>query len=622
MGRPRLILCNGIPQSEATQSDDERAVLELNAHGDESNVNIKITDFARAFAQSLAPRLLDLLEIASYVYATDCAVNRGNGFSKNGTLEAWGRDFKFIIPVEDAVFWQRSDVNQLLRRILGLLADDKCVFEFYPFRRETPIQGYLEFPDHTEQPFKGAERVIMFSGGLDSLAGAVETAANGSDLILVSHRPSPNLSRRQTKLYEALQNQVDKRVLHVPIWINKAGGLDAESTQRTRSFLYATLGAVVAEAFNAGGVRFFENGVVSLNLPVADEVLRARASRTTHPLVLNYFTKLVQLVTEREVTVDNPFLFKSKSEVVQVISKNGASDLIALTSSCAHQGRTASGTQYHCGSCSQCIDRRIAIASLGLEKYDPEHDYASDVFCGARREGYEQSMAVDYVAHANELNSINREEMTFRFNREISQAVRGTEQPSQDAERFIELHKRHAKTVMGVLENQIGGHSSELLSGSLPPSCMLVQIAGQKHLTKYWRRLADTIIHHLQRGLPTACQSEKPKNEPRLQEICDGILQAQRETLQREFPFMKWSASSTKPDWSADAFGLWVELKYVREKSDIRQITEDIAADITKYGDNERYTVFIIYDPKHLITDEEGFSKHILRHDMMVSFIR
>lgn len=56
----------------------------------------------------------------------------------------------------------------------------------------------------------------------------------------------------------------------------------------------------------------------------------------------------------------------------------------------------------------------------------------------------------------------------------------------------------------------------------------------------------------------------------------------------REFPFLRWGSTATKPDWSAEEFCLWVELKYVREKSDIPPITEAIAADITNYGDNER----------------------------------
>ena len=598
MVRPRFVLCNGVSRSEVELSKDEREVLELNAHGDEGNVNIRITDVTRQFSSSLTPRLLDLLEIASYVYAADCAVNRGNGFSNKGTSESWQRQLDFVVPVSDVTFWQKPEVTTLLRRILTFLSNDKYSFEFRPFNRSKPAQGYLEFEDIIEEPFNRVSRIIMFSGGLDSLAGAVSTAAEGESLVLVSHRPSPILSKRQKSLYDALRKHVKTRVMHVPVWINKRGGLDRESTQRTRSFLYAALGTVIAEVFKAEGVRFFENGVVSLNFPVADEILRARASRTTHPLVLKQFADFFTLVTERDFVVDNPFLYKTKAEVIQLIVDNCASELITQTSSCAHQGRTASGSQFHCGVCSQCIDRRIAITALGLEKHDPEYDYTVDVFNGPRRAGYEQSMAVDYAAHANELNSMSQEQMAARFNRELSQAVRGMSRPSQAAQEFTLLHERHAATVMGVLEAKAGQHISELFKGSLPASSMLVLVAGQKHLVKYWRRLADKIVEHLRLGLPKACQSEKPKTEPHLQEICDGILQAQSDDLQREFPFMKWSASATKPDWSAEEFGLWVELKYVRQKSDIRTITEDIAADITKYGDNVSHTLYVVYDPR------------------------
>ena len=115
----------------------------------------------------------------------------------------------------------------------------------------------------------------MFSGGLDSLAGAVETARKGERLVLVSHRPVTTLDSRQKRLFSELKTEFPDQLIHIPVWVNKSGGLNRESTQRTRSFLFAALGTVVAESINAGGVRFFENGIVSLNFPVADEVVRA-----------------------------------------------------------------------------------------------------------------------------------------------------------------------------------------------------------------------------------------------------------------------------------------------------------------------------------------------------------
>ena len=116
----------------------------------------------------------------------------------------------------------------------------------------------------------------MFSGGLDSLAGAIESSENGKSLVLVSHRPVTTLDSRQKKLYDQLRKTISTPTVRIPVWVNKDKKLGREHTQRTRSFLFAALGTAVAESVRAEGIRFFENGIVSINLPVADEVLRAR----------------------------------------------------------------------------------------------------------------------------------------------------------------------------------------------------------------------------------------------------------------------------------------------------------------------------------------------------------
>jgi 7-cyano-7-deazaguanine synthase in queuosine biosynthesis len=99
-------------------------------------------------------------------------------------------------------------------------------------------------------------------------------------------------------------------------------------------------------------VRFYENGIVSLNLPIADEALRARASRTTHPLALHLLSSLCAAVTERNFTVDNPYLFKTKAEVVASLAERQAAHLIAHTCSCSHL-MFQSRERRHCGRCSQ-----------------------------------------------------------------------------------------------------------------------------------------------------------------------------------------------------------------------------------------------------------------------------
>lgn len=619
---PRLLLCSGITASDLSFSPNGREIVELNAQGLSANVNIRVEDVAKIFLKHVSPRLVDLLEIGSYVYAADCGTRRGSQWSENDSVEPWTRDFHFVIPVRDPSFWQREEVIDLLVTTLNFLSNDRYKFDFINLTTERPVQEYLQFSKDEDWPFDEVDRVMMFSGGLDSLAGAVTSAHTGGKLVLVSHRSVGSLDKRQRTLFEQLKQTYPNPMLHIPVWINKDAGLGREHTQRTRSFLYSALGTVVAESLRAGGVRFFENGVVSLNLPVADEALRARASRTTHPFTMNLLERLYCLVCEREFVIDNPFLFETKADVVRIIADCQGEHLIQYTCSCAHS-MFQSKNQWHCGCCSQCIDRRIAVIAAGQSHNDPELDYVSDVFTGDRKEGYQQNIAVDYVRHAIELHRMDSTEMAAVFNLELARASRIFSDRREAFRKFVDLHKRYGDEVYNVLIQQVKNHANRVVAGDLPERSMLRLIAGSAHRISTWKRFADKVLKILQTGLPIACQSEKPTNEPKLQQICDGILSTHENDLLREFPFMRWSSSSTKPDWSSESFNLWIELKYVRATKDINVITEAIAADITKYGDNKRFVLFVVYDPYHLITKEDMFAEPIrTRETMDVAFIR
>lgn len=370
---PRLFLCSGARLTQEAPLADGRKVVPLDSIGPHPNVNIRLENVAKILNKHVSPRLVDLLEIASYVFTGDCATSRGQQWTDDHSTEPWDRDLSFVIPVRDVQFWQRIDVQDLLREILDFLSDDKYSFKFVPLEQDRNVRDYLDFGDFEDWPFYGVERILMFSGGLDSLAGAVQMARAGCNTVLVSHRSVTTLDSRQRRLFHELDQRYPGQMIHVPVWINKEKQLGRESTQRTRSFLYSALGTIVAESIKGHGVRFFENGIISINLPVADEVLRARASRTTHPKVLQLFTQFYTLVTNRDLQVDNPFLFSTKAEIMAGIATNEAGDLIQYTCSCAHP-MFKSKIQWHCGTCSQCIDRRFAILASGYSQYDSETD--------------------------------------------------------------------------------------------------------------------------------------------------------------------------------------------------------------------------------------------------------
>jgi hypothetical protein len=477
---PRLFVCSGAKIAPGDPVASGRKRIDLDSIGSDPNVHIRFENVAEIFQQHLSPRLKDFLEIAAYVYSADCSTQRGKKWTDGDSTEPWGRDFSFVIGVREPDFWSSNAISSLLTEVLNYLSNDRYSFTFVPLKHDRPEQEYFEFGDPKEWAFHQPDRVVMFSGGLDSLAGAVETARGGGKLVLVSHRPVTTLGSRQKKLFHELKKEFPNQLIHVPVWINKVEGLGREPTQRTRSFLFSALGTVVAEPIQAGGVRFFENGVVSLNLPVADEVIRARASRTTHPVALHLLQSLCSAITGRDFAVDNPYLFQTKTDVVISLSTNQADHLISHTCSCAHL-MFKSKSQLHCGRCSQCIDRRFAIVAAGLQAQDPEEDYESDVFVGRRKEGSEKSMAVDYVRHGIELSKLSEAEMAACFNAELSRAVRYKPRRSEAAEKLIAMHKRHGESVVEVLKEKIKEQAENLAKGTLDNSSLLMLVLNPRH---------------------------------------------------------------------------------------------------------------------------------------------
>ena len=132
-------------------------------------------------------------------------------------------------------------------------------------------------------------------------------------LVLVSHRSSDQVFSRQRDLAIALSDQFPGRVLHVPVEITMTKELhDAEFTQRTRSFLFFAIGCIVAEMMGCARIRFFENGIMSFNLPIAPQVVGSRATRSTHPQALRQMTEFARHMLGHEFEVANPFRLAHK----------------------------------------------------------------------------------------------------------------------------------------------------------------------------------------------------------------------------------------------------------------------------------------------------------------------
>ena len=435
------------------------------------NVFFKFEDVRAGLWSDVPDAFFDLLDLAAYVYCADQSIARGTTRDEHFGA-SWRRVLHFAVPVRLPDLWNRPEVREALMRALSFLSEDEYHFTFEPFRNPPQFDAYIKFANDR---FGGTvEEVALFSGGLDSLAGAVQRAVTERrQLLLVHHRSNPKTDPAVQGLVRELMLRAPwKPPIYMPVRLNKDQNLTSESTQRTRSFLFAALGATAAFVLGHDRVSFYENGVVGLNLPPSAQMVGARASRTTHPRVLRRLETLLSLVADRPFKIDNPFLWQTKAQLIRRVADAGCGDLIGLTLSCAY-ARSATSEQPHCGVCSQCIDRRFAVLAAGQAAHDPAAGYRVDLLTGARGAGRDQTMLAVYAQTAAEVAEMRPAEFFGRFG-ELSRVVGEVgESPEVAARKAFELYREHGREVNRVVEAGIAGHSADIRRRVLPPSCLL-----------------------------------------------------------------------------------------------------------------------------------------------------
>lgn len=460
----------------------------------QKNIKLPLTDISRPLVSNIPDILVDLLEISSYIYCADQAVTRGDDPRKLGAK--WRRSFHLHIPVRCPDVWSSPPMIELLSDTLSFLSDDEDYqFNFYRANRPTPSDQYFEFGPGGGSGFQ-AQSVILFSGGLDSLAGAVQEAVvDKRDVVLVSHRSSPKIANNLKFLVPELQKHCATPPLHIPVWVNKDKDLGREYTQRTRSFLYACLGAVVARIFGLWEIKFYENGVLSFNLPISAQVIGGRATRSTHPQVLNGFTKFFSTLFEKPFNVENPFIWRTKTDIIRSISDAGCGGLIKHTVSCTHTWERTK--QYsHCGRCSQCVDRRFAVLAAESQNDEPSEMYKIDLLTGEQKEGIDKTMVESYVRTAVEIDQMGDDGVEFfsHFG-EATRTIRHLREHGtvdEVATKIFDLHKRHANQARCVLVRALKDYANEITAGILPESCVVALAVSPKY--KQSHKVAEKIF--------------------------------------------------------------------------------------------------------------------------------
>lgn len=441
----------------------------LTLNGKDANIDLQIDDIRTRYRRDLPLALIDLIEIAAYVFAADNATPRGGPKRKNMGA-AWRRNFHLVIGVRQLETWSRADVRTALQDALNFISDDVWRLEFVINSNPAPNDEYLKFKPEIDNP-TAPRNIVLFSGGLDSLSGAVrELVEERQTVVLVSHRAAPIIMNRQDRLVEMLKSRFGNRVFHVPVRIQmKKNLMTREHSQRTRSFLFSSLAAIVAHLEETSNIRFYENGVMSINLPPAMHYVGSRASRTTHPNSLVLLQEAICRASGTRFEIDNPFIWLTKGEVLGELADKKAGKLIPLTISCTRT-RELDAMHSHCGKCAQCVHRRFAVISRHLESMDPAESYASEPLNGIQKDAFKNATSVDIIRTSLEMSHATDLEFLGSYGGHISllsSAFPGMTN-EEVARRSIGLFHRFGNEIYQVLSSTTGSEAQQpLVSGDV-----------------------------------------------------------------------------------------------------------------------------------------------------------
>lgn len=410
----------------------------------------------RAMANQ-SDRMTDLLEIAAYVYLADQAVGRG-GDTLYQMAASWRRRMQLRISVRDLDFWSDPRVQNLIENCVSYLSGDVVKFIFEKKTYQPAVNAFLALDAEDINNGFMPERVLLFSGGLDSLAGAADALLQDrKKVMLVSHRSAPLIQGVQTELASRLSALAGSgRLWHAGLSIDRRGMVAKEFTQRTRAFLFVALGASVARMFNLDRLDFCENGVVSVNLPLADHIVGTRATRTTHPAVMTKLNRLLSQAAGCDFQIRNPLFWDNKADVVRRIVRHGCADLIDTSFSCAEVRQSSMRGKTQCGCCTQCLDRRFGILAAGAGHHERDAQYEVELLRGPRMRSEDRVLAKAFVMAAHRYATQD----VRQFSATHSEVLRALPHlglpPAEALARIHDLHQRHGNNVVAVLKEAVG----------------------------------------------------------------------------------------------------------------------------------------------------------------------
>lgn len=368
-------------------------LAETTVRSADGNISAKLDLATGSLLRQLAhdrSNAIDFLLVSSLVYLIDKLVGR------HGAQDCWTRHLVVEFPVYNPDQW--NTISDQLQQCVSFLTGDQWEFGFRQLS-----SSLLRAPARRRYRSPRADAVCLFSGGLDSLVGAIDWLEehSSSSLLLVGHHDG-NVAgplADQNRLFPLLEKNYPRRVAFLPIRAGQQGDA-GETTFRSRSLLFLAIGACAAHFLTDNKyVIMPENGTIAVNVPLTPSRRGACSTRTAHPYYLRALGDVLNALGLGGPII-NPLQFKTKGEVVeQCMNRELLSRTVAESVSCAKRGHKVNWTNRtarSCGWCMPCIYRRAALHKCGLDT----EAYGIDLCAGGLDISSDGEMADDFRACA------------------------------------------------------------------------------------------------------------------------------------------------------------------------------------------------------------------------------
>ena len=294
-----------------------------------------------------ASRAWDLLSIALSVVTADFAALRRQ------SPDGWTREIELDIAVADAPFW--TGQTGMLAKALAFLTTDRWTLRFH--------EGGMQMAPPRNPVRPQEDCVVLLSGGLDSLVGAIDLADAGHRCFAISQTVRGDAEKQVD-----FAARIGGGLGHLQLNHNAKSPGVKESSQRVRSLIFIAFGVLAATALqryhDGDQVPLYvcENGFIAINPPLTGSRLGGLSTRTAHPEFLGRLQTVLD-AADLGAEIVNPYGAKTKGEMLRECANQPLLKAEAVRSTSC--GRFQRFNYRQCGRCVPCQVRRAAFLVLG-----------------------------------------------------------------------------------------------------------------------------------------------------------------------------------------------------------------------------------------------------------------